>query len=143
MSQSEVMAESGRRVGFTCRLLASRPKRTYCGGPTAEGQIEVLVQGDSTVQVSLRKSPSDGDPRRAMRRYARPFGEPAWRDRPYPPQSDPPASYHTLWVDEDSTRSVALICQDEELGPPCTVRLATASPARILAKLDTLLGIRR
>lgn len=143
LTQSQVMEEAGGRDGFTCRLRATRPKVTICGGPTAEGPVEVWVQGDSTARITLRKEGTGEEGRRAVRGMAGDFGEPAWRDRPYPPQSQPPESYHTLWVDEDTTRSVALICRGTGLEPPCSVELKPTSPTQLLAQLDTLLGIRR
>jgi hypothetical protein len=141
MPQTDVMAEAGSR-GFTCHLQATRPKLTTCSGNTSQGALEVQVVGDRTEQLTLRPDVEPGASGE-MREYSEPFGTPAWRDRPYPPQSDPPERYHTLWLDEDTTRAVALICDGRELAPPCTVVLATTSPSRILAKLDTLLGIRR
>ena len=143
MSQSEAMDTAYAREGFTCRLLASVPKQTLCSGPTDQGMVEALVRGDSTVRVTLEVARSAEDPVAATRRFARSFGDPAWRDRPYPPTADPPEGYHTLWVDRDTTRSIAMICRGPELAPPCNARLATTSPAGLEARLDSLLGIRR
>lgn len=143
MSQSEAMDTAYAREGFTCRLLASVPKQTLCSGPTDQGSVEALVRGDTTVRVTLEVARTADDPVAATRRFARPFGDPAWRDRPYPPTAEPPEGYHTLWVNEDSTRSIAMICRGPELGPPCNARLATTTPAGVEARLDSLLGIRR
>ncbi len=144
MSQTQVMAEANARPGFTCRLQASRPKLTACAGPTDQGRVEAVVVGDSgRVRITLELAREAEDPARATRDFAKPLGSPAWRDRPYPPLSDPPEGYHTYWVDQDSTRGVSMICRGEELGPPCNARLATITPAGVEAKLDSLMNIRR
>lgn len=143
MTQSEVMDTAYSRPEFVCRLVASRPKMTLCSGPTEQGRVEALVRGDSAVQVTLEVARHADDPARATRRFARRFGDPAWFDRPYPPTSDPPDGYHTFWLNEDSTRGIAMICRGKELGPPCNARLTTTSPAGVEAKLDSLLNIRR
>lgn len=143
MTQSEVMEEAYSRDEFVCRLVASRPKLTLCAGPTGEGMLEVLVRGDSAVQITLEVGREAEDPTQATRRFAGPFGDPAWFDRPYPPASQPPESYHTFWLNEDSTRGIAMMCRGKDLEPPCNARLTTTSPARVEAKLDSLLNIRR
>lgn len=141
MAQTDVMAEAGSR-GFVCHLQATRPKVTTCSGNTSQGALEVLVLGERTVKITLQPNTGPGESGE-MRDYSDPFGTAAWHDRPYPPQSEPPERFHTLWLDQDTTRAIALICDGRELEPPCTVELTTTSPSRILAKLDTLLGIRR
>lgn len=78
-----------------------------------------------------------------MRRFVRRFGAPAWRDRPHAMPSDTTPVYHTLWLDRDSTRALAMMCVGERLVPPCVAELARTSPAAVEAKLDTLLRIRR
>ena len=143
MSQSEVMDEAYSRPDYVCRLVASRPKVTFCSGPTDQGMLEVTVRGDSARRITLEVARNADDPADATQRFARPFGTPAWRDRPYPPTAVPPEGYHTFWVDRDSTRGLAMICRGEELGPPCNARLMRTSPAGVQAKLDSLLNIRR
>lgn len=143
MTQSEVMDTAYARPEFVCRLVASRPKVTLCSGPTEQGMVEALVRGDSAVQITLEVAREAEDPAGATRRFARPFGDPAWFDRPYPPTSSPPEGYHTFWLNEDSTRGIAMICRGRDLEPPCNARLTTTSPAGVEAKLDSLLNIRR
>lgn len=144
MSQAQVMAEANRRPGFVCRLQASRPKLTSCAGPTDQGRAEAVVRGDSAdMFITLELARGARDPDRAVRELSDPFGTPAWKDRPFPPLTDPPEAYHTYWVDRDSTRGIALICDGPDLGPPCNARLSTTTPAGVQAKLDTLMGIRR
>lgn len=142
LSQSELMAQAYDREGFVCRLVASRPKVTFCSGPAELGMVEAMARGDSTVRVTLEIGRDAEDPARAVREFVDPFGDPAWRDRPYPPTSDPPEGYHTLWVSGDSTRAIALLCHGEALGPPCNARLMRTTPAAIEAKRDSLLNIR-
>jgi hypothetical protein len=143
MLQTELMAEANSRPGFVCRLVASRPKATFCAGPTDQGRIEAMARGDSTVRITLELAREAEDPARAVRDFTKGFGRPAWRDRPYPPASDPPEGYHTYWVDADSTRGIALLCRGPELEPPCNARLGRTSPAGVQAKLDSLMNIRR
>lgn len=143
MSQSEFMDTAYNRAEYVCRLVASRPKVTFCSGPTGHGTVEAMARGDSTVRITLEVARSATDPVEATRAFAQPFGKPAWRDRPYPPLSDPPEGYHTFWVDDDSTRGVAMICRGEELEPPCNARLTVTSPTGVQAKLDSLMNIRR
>lgn len=144
LTQDEVMEAARSRGGFECRLRSSRPTFTFCEGPSEEGRVGVVVRDDSVVQLSLRLEAEPGrSPDRAVHRFVRPLGEPAWRDRPYPPRSDPPAGYHTQWVDRDSARAMALVCAGERLAPPCTAELTATTPAGVEARLDTLLGIRR
>lgn len=143
MTQAQVMDLAYDRQGFVCRLVASRPKQTVCSGPSELGRLEAAVVGDSgTVRITVEIGRETEDPAAAVRDFVDPFGEPAWRDRPYPPTADPPEGYHTLWLDADSTRAVAMICRGEALGPPCNARLMTTTPAGIRAKLDSLLNIR-
>lgn len=144
-TQEQVLEAARSRGGFDCRLRSSRPPLAVCEGPTEQGTVTVLVRGDSVVSVRLRIEPGDADdrPRAAIRRFVRPFGDPAWRDRPYPPRSLPPDRFHTQWIDGDSLRSLALICAHEDLGPPCTAELTATRPAAVEARRDTLLGIRR
>lgn len=143
LSQQEVMDMAGARGGFGCRLRASRPKRTLCEGPAEEGTVAVLVEGDSSVRVELRLEAGPEEPRGRVERFVEPFGDPAWIDRPVPPRTVPPEGYHTLWLDRDSLRALALVCAGTGLEPPCTAELTATSPSRVQAKLDTLLGIRR
>lgn len=143
MTQSEVMELAYDRQGFVCRLVASRPKQTVCSGPSELGRLEAAVLGDSgSVRITVEIARDAEDPAAAVREFVDRFGEPAWRDRPYPPTSDPPEGYHTLWVSGDSTRAIALLCRGEALGPPCNARLTRSSPVAIEAKLDSLLNIR-
>lgn len=143
MSREEVLAEVRSRGGFTCSIRGTRPSLTLCEGPTSDGSVRVVVRQDSVVEVTVRTEPPARSPQRAMQRLARRFGEPAWRERPYPPRPARPEGYHSLWLSRDSTRSVAMLCQGERLTPPCTIELAATSPASIQAKLDSLLQIRR
>lgn len=143
MTQSELMDTAYNRAEYVCRLVASRPKVTFCSGPTEHGTVEAMARGDSTVRVTLEVARTADDPAEATRAFAKPFGTPAWRDRPYPPLSDPPEGYHTFWIDRDSTRGIAMTCRGEELGPPCNARLTVMSPAAVRAKLDSLMNIRR
>ena len=133
LTQEEVLERARERGGFGCRIRSSRPPRTVCEGLGEGGTVIVTVAGDSVVEVALRL---DGRP-------MAPSGAPAWRDRPVPPRVLPPEGYHTLWVDRDSTRALALVCAGERLAPPCVATLRPATPAGIQAQLDTLLGIRR
>lgn len=143
-TQQEVLAVAGDRVGFECRLRGTSPSVAVCEGPAEEGVVSVLVRDDSLVRVNLLLDPGeDEDPERFMRRFVSSFGDPAWRDRPQAPGSLPPERYHTLWLDEDSIRALALLCAGPELEPPCTAELAETSPMGVNAKLDTLLGILR
>lgn len=143
-SQEEVVAAARARGGFECRLRATSPSLAVCEGPAEEGVVSVLVRNDSLVRVSLRLDPGeDEDAERFMRRFVSSFGDPAWRDRPQAPGSVPPERYHTLWLDEDSSRGLALVCAGPRLQPPCTAELAETTPMGVHAKLDTLLGIRR
>lgn len=142
MTQAELMDDAYGREGFVCRLVASRPKLTFCSGPTELGEVEAMARGDSTVRITLEVGRDAADPGEVIRELVDPFGSPAWRDRPYPPTSDPPEGYHTLWITGDSTRAIALLCRGEALGPPCNARLMRTTPAGIEAKLDSLLNIR-
>ncbi len=143
MSQAQVMERSQRRGGFTCTLIGTRPKVTSCAGPTEGGPIEVLVRGDSAVRIILRKDVPDKHPARSMRRFARGFGKPAWSDRPWPLRPRPTERFNTVWLDRDTTRAIALTCRGRRLEPPCTAELNATTPARLQARLDSLLGIRR
>ncbi len=143
MSQAEVMDEAQRRGGFTCRLTGTRPSEATCTGPSAEGEVGILVRGDAALLITLRNDLPADHPARAMRRFVRGFGRPAWRDRPWPPRPAPAEGYHTLWLDHDSTRAAAVTCRGPRLQPPCSVTLYRTTPARVQARLDTLLGIRR
>ncbi|HUP20724.1 MAG TPA: hypothetical protein VM778_12335 [Gemmatimonadota bacterium] len=142
-SQAEVL-ETARAAGsFSCRFMGTRPSLTTCEGATPEGRVRVLVRGDVTRSITLHKDPSDSDPQRTMRRFVRGFGDPAWQERPVPSRSEPVEGYQTLWLNEDTTRSVAATCAGTGLRPPCDLELAMTSPAAVQAKLDSLLGIRR
>lgn len=143
MTRDEVMEAVRSRGGFSCRLRGSRPPLTACEGGAEEGRVAVLVRGDSLVSVELQLAPAGDRPRRRVRRFADPFGEPAWRDRPYPGGPAPVDGYHTLWLDQDTSRAVAVVCAGEALAPPCTARLTGTSPRQVEAQLDSLLGIRR
>ena len=143
LTQQEVLDAVRARGGFNCRLRASRPKLTVCEGPAQGGTLTVVVEGDSVVRLGLRLDAGGEDPGRAVRRFVKPFGDAAWRDRPQPPRASPPEGYHTLWLDEDSTLGIALVCAGAGLEPPCTAELAETSPARVQARLDSLLGIVR
>lgn len=141
MSQAQVV-EAARAAGsFTCRMRGTRPRITTCEGPTPEGTVRVLVRDDVARVITLRRDPEGRDPQRQMRRSVRGFGDAAWRERPYPGRERPVEGYQTLWLNEDSTRALATVCAGTGLRPPCVLELATTSPAGVLAKLDTLLGI--
>ena len=143
-TQQEVLAFAESRGSFSCRLRSSRPKLTVCEGPTEDGTLTVVILGDTVDRLELRLEPDpDEEPGRTVQRFTRGLGDPAWRDRPVPPRVSPPRGYHTLWVDPDTTRAIALVCDRPRLEPPCTAELVATSPGGLLAKLDTLLGIRR
>jgi hypothetical protein len=141
MSQERAMAEARSHGGFTCSVRGTQPRQSVCEGDTPDGPVRVLVHQDTLVEVTVRMDPDVRNPRRAMRHFVRKFGEPAWRERPYPSRFAPLEGHHTLWLDRDSTRSVALVCDGPRLEPPCLVELAATSPARVLATLDSLLEI--
>lgn len=143
LTQAEVMAEARERGGFGCRFRASSPPVTICAGPAEEGEVTAVVRADSVVAIQLRLDPADSEPGRAVQRFVRPFGDPAWRDRPQPPDAPVPDSYHTLWLDADSLRALGLSCAGPDLAPPCTAELRETTPAGVLAALDSLLRIRR
>ncbi|MBW3553178.1 MAG: hypothetical protein KY466_06700 [Gemmatimonadetes bacterium] len=143
MSQAAA-AEAARSYGtFTCRYRGVRPPSMTCEGTIREGVVRVVVVDDVTRSITLRRAAGGADPQRAMQRFVDGFGDPAWRERPVPPRARTVEGYHTLWVSEDSTRALATVCAGTELRPPCTVELTTTSPAGVVAKLDTLLGLRR
>jgi hypothetical protein len=142
-SQEQVMAEARRTGGFTCHVRGTRPRLTTCEGQTADGLVKVTVRDDTTVAVVLVRDPVGRNPPRQMRRFVKGFGDPAWRDRPFPNRADPIQGFHTLWLSADSSRSMALVCAERRLQPPCTAELAVTSPARVLAALDDLMGIQR
>lgn len=143
MSQERVMDAVRARGGFTCNVRGTRPPMTSCEGPSEDGPVRVVVRQDTAVEIALLMDPDVRNPRRAMRRYVRPFGPPAWRERPYPSRAAAVEGYHTLWLDRDTTRAIALVCAGRDLVPPCTVELTRTSPARILAVLDSLLDARQ
>lgn len=143
MTQQEVLDAVRARGGFNCRLRASRPKLTVCEGPAEGGALTVVVEGDSVVRLELRLDAGGENPRRTVRRFVKPFGDAVWRDRPQPPRASTPEGYHTLWLDEDTTRGIALVCAGSGLAPPCTAGLAETTPQRVQARLDSLLGIVR
>ncbi len=143
MTREQVLSEARSRGGFTCNVLGTRPALTVCEGPARDGSVRVVVEQDAAVEVTLRTDPRVRNPRRAMQRFARRFGEPAWRERPYPPSPATPDGYHTLWLNRDSTRSVAMLCRDRQLTPPCAIELAATSPAAVHTTLDSLLHIQR
>lgn len=142
ITQDEMLEQARARGDFGCRLRASRPPLATCEGPTEEGTVTAVARDGAVVRITLRLEwPGEGRPDRAVRRFADPFGEPAWRDRPLPPRSPTVEAYHTLWLDADSTRSVALECRGPDLAPPCAAELRATSPASVRARRDTLLGI--
>lgn len=143
MSQEQVMAEARSRGDFTCRLQGTRPRLMTCDGPTPEGQLRIVVHDDATTYLGIRMEPSGSRPERTMRRFVRRFGDPAWRERPHPMPFDSAEAFHTLWLDRDTTRALAMMCEGVGLVPPCYAELARTSPAAVEAKLDTLLRIRR
>lgn len=142
-TQQEVLSLARERGGYQCHVRATRPARAVCEGPAEAGRVTVEVVGDEVVGLLLRLEPDDEAPADAVGRFVRPFGNAAWRDRPVPPRASPPEGYHTLWLDPDSSRSLALVCAGRGLGPPCTAELRQTSPAGVEARLDSLLGIRR
>lgn len=143
MPQAEA-ADVARSYGtFTCRFRGVRPPTMTCEGTTPEGPARVFVQDGVTRSITLRREPGGSDPARAMQRFVDGFGEPAWRERPVPPRARTVEGYHTMWLNEDSTRALATVCAGTELRPPCTVELSITSPAGVVARLDTLLGLRR
>jgi hypothetical protein len=143
MSQEQVMAQARRTGGFTCHLHGTRPSLTTCQGHTPDGEVQLVVRDNVTVAVSLVREPPGRNPRRQMRRFVKGFGDPAWRERPYPSRFDTGQGYHTLWVNSDSTRSLALVCVGRRTEPPCTAVLEATTPAAVHASLDRLLGIQR
>jgi hypothetical protein len=143
MSQEQVVAESRARTGSTCHLTGTRPRLTVCQGFDPGGDFRVVVLDDAITSIRIRLEPEGRRPQRAVRRFVKKFGDPVWRERPYHSPLDPAAGYHTLWLSRDSTRSLALICADRGLAPPCFAELTRTSPTAVEAKLDTLLGIRR
>jgi hypothetical protein len=143
MSREQVMAEARRTGGFTCHIRGTRPRLTTCEGQTPDGTVQVTVRDDTTEAVALVRDPSGRNPQRQMQRFVKGFGDPAWRDRPFPTRSDPSQGLHTLWLSADSTRSMALVCAGRRLEPPCTAELAVTSPAQVHAFLDDLMGIQR
>jgi hypothetical protein len=139
-SQEEVLARA-RPGGFTCHLRGTVPRVTACDGDTDEGHARVVVRNDATVFISLDLDPGGRNPQRVMRRYVRRFGTPAWTERPYPPaEAD---RFHTLWLDRDSTRALAMICSGRGLAPPCTAELTRTTPRQVQTRLDSILNIRR
>ena len=143
MTQAEAADVARGHGSFTCRFRGVHPPTMTCDGGTPEGAVRVFVEDDVTRSITLRPDPGGADPQAAMRRFVDGFGDPAWRERPVPPRSPTVEGYHTLWVNEDSTRALATVCAGPGLRPPCLVELATTSPAGVAAKLDTLLGLRR
>lgn len=143
MSQQDVVDESRRRPESACHLAGTRPRVAVCEGTRPGHEFRVVVVGDTTAYIRVRMQPEGPRPERGMRRFVSRFGEPAWRERPHTAPFEPRAGYHTLWLNRDSTRSLAMICAAAGLGPPCSAELARTSPAAVEAKLDTLLGIRR
>jgi hypothetical protein len=143
MSQEQVLAEARRTGGFTCHVRGTRPRLTTCEGQTLDGTVQVTVRDDTTVAVALARDPAGRNPQRQMWRFVKGFGDPAWRDRPFPNRAEPTQGFHTLWLSADSTRSMALVCAQRRLQPPCAAELAVTSPARVHASLDHLMGIQR
>jgi hypothetical protein len=141
MPQDEVLERARKLGGFTCSIRGTRPPVTICEGPTADGEVLVTVRDDEVVRVGLRRVPEGRRPQRDMRRFVSRYGDPAWRERPYPSRFEPLEGYHTLWLNRDSTRWVAAICHGQRLEPPCSIDLAVTSPAGVRLLLDGLLGI--
>lgn len=142
MSQEQVLEESRRQGGSTCHLKGTRPRLTVCQGSEPGREFRVVVLDDAIASIRLEMEPAGRRPQRAIRRFVRRFGDPVWRERPYPPSLDVAPGYHTLWVNGDSTRSLAMICAGRRLVPPCSAELARTTRSTVEAKLDTLLGIR-
>jgi hypothetical protein len=143
MSQEQVVLETRRRGDSACHLSGTRPRVAVCEGRRSGEQFRVVVLDDAATSIRAPVPAHGRRPQRDVRRFVRRFGEPAWRDRPYHPASEPAPGYHTLWLDRDSTRSLAMICAARALGPPCSAELARTSPAAVEAKLDSILNIRR
>lgn len=143
MTQDEVMALARDRGGFTCHIRGTRPPMAVCEGSTMEGPVTVVVRDNALVRVTLQRIPAQRRPQREMQRFVRRFGEPAWRERPYPSRFEPLEGYHTAWLSRDTTRSLTLVCAGRQLEPPCRVELASTTPAAVEAMLDALLGIER
>jgi hypothetical protein len=141
MSQDQVVTEAARHGGFTCHLSGTRPRLATCAGTTAQGPARVRVRENQVVAVSLEMDPGGRRPQRAMRRFTRRFGEPAWEERPFPTPFDSITGYHTLWLNRDSTRALGVVCAGRRLAPPCTAELSRTSPDAVEMKLDSLLGI--
>ena len=144
LSQQELLRTARQRPGFGCVLRATRPPVTFCRGPDEQGYVTATARGDSVSDIALRLEPAGraDEPDPMVRELVDPVGEPAWRDRPMPPRAAEADSFHTLWLTDDSTRALALVCARPELGAPCTARLSRTSPAEVLGLLDSLLGIR-
>jgi hypothetical protein len=143
MSQEQVVLETRRRGDAACHLTGTRPPVAICEGRRAGDEFRVVVVGDTTASIRAPVPARGRRPHRDVGRFVRRFGEPAWRDRPYHPPSEPTPGFHTLWLTRDTTRSLAMICASRALGPPCAAELARTSPAAIEAKLDSILNIRR
>lgn len=143
MSQEQVVVESRGRGASSCTLTGTRPRLTVCEGFEPGEQYRVVVLDDTTTSIRLRMAPDGRRPERELRRFARTFGDPAWRERPAPMPGESARGYHTLWLDRDSSRALALTCRDRRLVPPCYAELTRTSPAAIEATLDSLLNIRR
>lgn len=145
MTQGEVTRAAGEIGGFTCRFRGTRPPVMVCAGETAEGPVRIVAVEDATRSITLTLDPSGRDPQRTLRRFVRGFGDPAWRERPVNAPAgrgqDRGEAYHTFWVNDDSTRAIAAVCAGAGLLPPCDLELTATSPAGVVAKLDSLLGI--
>jgi hypothetical protein len=142
MPQDDVMEIVRGHGTFTCQLRGTIPRLTTCEGTTTDGPVQVIIRNGETVSISLVLDPGGRRPQRAIRRFVRKLGDPAWQERPFPPL-DPDHGYHTLWMNRDSTRALALVCSGRRLEPPCTAELSRSEPAMVQARLDTLLGIHR
>jgi hypothetical protein len=143
MSQEQVITESRRRAQATCHIKGTRPRVTVCEGVGPDEEFRVIVVNDTTTHIRVTMRPDGRRPQRVMRRFTRAFGKPVWRERPHQPPLHANTGFHTLWLNRDSTRAVALVCADTRLAPPCAVELARTSPPAVEAILDELLGIRR
>jgi hypothetical protein len=142
MSQQEVVLEARGRGDSACHLTGTRPRVAVCEGTRPGEAYRVVAVDDRTTYIRTELPVDERRPERAVRRFRGRLGEPAWRDRPYASSEYAPA-FHTLWLDRDSTRYLAMTCAARGFGPPCSAELARATPAAIEAKLDTILGIRR
>jgi hypothetical protein len=143
MSQEQVVAEARRGGEGQCNLKGTRPRIATCEGIRAGAAFRVVVVDDTTAYIRVGMHAVGRGPAREMRRLTRRLGDPVWKERPYQAPLLPSTGFHTLWLNRDSTRSLALICEGRGLTPPCSAELARTSPPEVESRLDALLGIRR